>query len=213
MKNLKILIVDDHPLILEGLKSAFTVRGYTNIHKANNGLKALQYLSESLFDVVILDIDMPKMSGMEVVKHIQDIPTKSIILTHHKENGYIIQAKLLGANAYLLKDDSFQEVEKAVREIQDNKFYLSSSFKDEKLEQLDAQIKLLKNLSLAEQQVLKRISEGFETAEVATILAVSKRTIHKHRSNIIQKLDLPSDRNALANYAQKNKQLIKEIFS
>lgn len=212
MKNLHILIADDHPLILRGLKTEFISRGFTHIYEAKNGLEALQQINTNPIDIAILDVDMPHMSGMEVAKRIQQQNTKTILVTHHKEDGFIIQAKLIGVNAYLLKEDTFIEIEKAIKYIRENEFYLSASFTTDKLANLDEQIQLLNNLSLAEREVIKRISEGFETAEVAEMLAVSKRTIHKHRSNIIHKLNLTSDRNALADYAEANRQLIKELY-
>ena len=212
MKDLKILIADDHPLILKGLKSEFITRQFSQIYEAKDGLEALQQLENHDIDVAILDVDMPQMSGMEVAKRIRDQNTKTIIVTHHKEDGFLIQAKLIGVNAYLLKEDAFSEIENAIHQITKGQFYLSSSFKSDKLKNLDDQILLLKNLSLAEREVIKHISEGFETSEVAEILSVSKRTIHKHRSNIIHKLNLSSHHNALANFAEENKQLIKEIF-
>lgn len=212
MKELKILIADDHPLVLKGMKAEFSLRGFQHIYEAKNGVEALQQIEEHQLDVAILDVDMPVMSGMEVAKRLKESETKTIIVTHHKEDGFIIQAKVLGVHAYLLKEDTFKEVEQALESLEYENFYLSSSFKKNKLEQLDDKIQLLKNLSLAERQVLKHISEGFETAEVAEILSVSKRTIHKHRSNIISKLNLESHRDALANYAQNNRLLIREFF-
>jgi DNA-binding NarL/FixJ family response regulator len=209
---LKILIADDHPLILKGMKTELLSRNYLNVYEANNGLEALQQLDKFDIDIAILDVDMPLMDGMEVVKRIQNQNIKTILMTHHKEDGFLIQAKLIGVDAYLLKEDPFSEVENAIHHIYENQFYLSSSFESDKLVTIDAQILLLKNLSLAEQRVIKHISEGFETKEIAEILSVSKRTIHKHRSHIISKLNLLSDHNSLSTYAVSNRQLIKEIF-
>jgi DNA-binding NarL/FixJ family response regulator len=212
MKNLKILIADDHPLILKGMKTELLSRNYLNVYEANNGLEALQQLDKFDIDIAILDVDMPLMDGMEVVKRIQNQNIKTILMTHHKEDGFLIQAKLIGVDAYLLKEDAFSEVENAIHQIYKDQFYLSSSFESDKLVTIDAQILLLQNLSLAEQRVIKHVSEGFETKEIAELLSVSKRTIHKHRSHIISKLNLPSDHNSLSTYAVSNRQLIKEIF-
>ena len=212
MKELSILIADAHPMVLKGMKAEFSLRGFQHIYEAKNGLEALQVIEQNQLDIAILDVDMPAISGMEVAERLKESKTKTIIMTHHKEDGFIIQAKLLGVNAYLLKEDSFKEVEQALESLQSDTFYLSSSFQDNKLNELDETIQQLKNLSLAEREVLKHISEGFETSEVADMLSVSKRTIHKHRSNIISKLNLDSHRNTLANYAQDNRQLIREFF-
>lgn len=212
MKNLKILIADDHPLVLKGMKTELLSHNYLNVYEANNGLEAIQQLDKFDIDIAILDVDMPLMDGMEVVKRIQDQNIKTILMTHHKEDGFLIQAKLIGVDAYLLKEDPFSEVENAIYQIYEDQFYLSSSFEPDKLVTIDAQILLLKNLSLAEQRVIKHISEGFETKEIAELLSVSKRTIHKHRSHIISKLNLPSDHNSLSTYAVSNRQLIREIF-
>jgi DNA-binding NarL/FixJ family response regulator len=213
MKDLKLLIADDHPMILKGMKAEFDKRGFLNLYEAVNGVDALKIIEENDLDIAILDVDMPMMSGMEVAKRLKDTDVKTILITHHKEDGFIIQAVVNEVNAYLLKEDSFSEIEKAIEHLQEHDFYLSTSFEAGKLDHIAEQILLLKNLSLAEREVIKRISEGFETAEVAEMLAVSKRTVQKHRSNIIHKLNLPSDRNALADYAEGNKQLIKEIYS
>jgi DNA-binding NarL/FixJ family response regulator len=212
MKNLKILIADDHPLILKGMKTELLSRNYLNVYEANNGVEALQQLDKFDIDIAILDVDMPLMNGMEVVKRNQNQNIKTILMTHHKEDGFLIQAKLIGVDAYLLKEDAFSEVENAIHQIYKDQFYLSSSFESDKLVTIDAQILLLQNLSLAEQRVIKHVSEGFETKEIAELLSVSKRTIHKHRSHIISKLNLPSDHNSLSTYAVSNRQLIKEIF-
>ena len=213
MKDLNILIADDHPMVLKGMKSEFDKRSYNNVYEANNGLEALELIEKHMFDVAILDVDMPYISGMELAKKLKDTTVKTILITHHKEDGYIIQAQVFGVDAYLLKEDAFEELEKALSVLRDDEFYLSSTFGDHKLNQLSEVIKNLKTLSLSERQVLKHISEGFETAEIAEILSVSKRTIHKHRSNIISKLGLESHRNALADHAQENRQLIKEFFN
>jgi DNA-binding NarL/FixJ family response regulator len=212
MKNLKILIADDHPLILKGMKTELLSHNYLNVYEANNGVEALQQLDKFDIDIAILDVDMPLMNGMEVVKRNQNQNIKTILMTHHKEDGFLIQAKLIGVDAYLLKEDAFSEVENAIHQIYKDQFYLSSSFESDKLVTIDAQILLLQNLSLAEQRVIKHVSEGFETKEIAELLSVSKRTIHKHRSHIISKLNLPSDHNSLSTYAVSNRQLIKEIF-
>ena len=212
IRELKILIADDHPLILKGMKEEFHGLGFSSIFEAWNGAEALQIINKQKLDLVILDVDMPIISGLEVAQKLQGQPIKIIIVTHHKEDGYIIQAKLLGVNAYLLKEDPFSEILTAVNQVFKSDFYLSTSFHTEKTETLDLQIKRLNQLSLAEREVIKRISEGFETADVASILSVSKRTIHKHRSNIITKLALSSDRNALQEFATENRFLIKELF-
>lgn len=214
MKNLKILIADDHPLILKGMKTELLSRNYLNVYEANNGLEAIQQLDKFDIDIAILDVDMPLMDGMEVVKRIQNQNKniKTVLMTHHKEDGFLIQAKLIGVDAYLLKEDAFCEVENAIHQIYKDRFYLSSSFESDKLVTIDAQILLLQNLSLSEQRVIKHVSEGFETKEIAELLSVSKRTIHKHRSHIISKLNLPSDHNSLSIYAVTNRQLIREIF-
>ena len=200
MKDLKFLLADDHPMILKGLLSEFLANGFTNIETATNGTEALNYITDHKPDIALLDIDMPYLNGLEVAERAKGFPTKIIILTQHKEEGFLLKIKSIGAHAYLLKEDDFSEIENALESIERNKFYASSSFEDSFLEDMEEKLKLLRNLSNTELKILHLISNGLNTNEVAKHLFVSYRTVEKHRSNIIQKLDIVSQRDALNKY-------------
>jgi DNA-binding NarL/FixJ family response regulator len=211
MKDLKFLLADDHPMILKGLLSEFLANGFTNIETATNGTEALNYITDHKPDIALLDIDMPYLNGLEVAERAKGFPTKIIILTQHKEEGFLLKIKSIGAHAYLLKEDDFSEIENALESIERNKFYASSSFEDSFLEDMEEKLKLLRNLSNTELKILHLISNGLNTNEVAKHLFVSYRTVEKHRSNIIQKLDIVSQRDALNKYIQANKILLDHL--
>jgi DNA-binding NarL/FixJ family response regulator len=211
MKDLKFLLADDHPMILKGLLSEFLANGFTNIETATNGTEALNYITDHKPDIALLDIDMPYLTGLEVAERAKGFPTKIIILTQHKEEGFLLKIKSIGAHAYLLKEDDFSEIENALESIERNKFYASSSFEDSFLEDMEEKLKLLRNLSNTELKILHLISNGLNTNEVAKHLFVSYRTVEKHRSNIIQKLDIVSQRDALNKYIQANKILLDHL--
>jgi len=211
MKDLKFLLADDHPMILKGLLSEFLANGFTNIETATNGTEALNYITDHKPDIALLDIDMPYLNGLEVAERAKGFPTKIIIFTQHKEEGFLLKIKSIGAHAYLLKEDDFSEIENALESIERNKFYASSSFEDSFLEDMEEKLKLLRNLSNTELKILHLISNGLNTNEVAKHLFVSYRTVEKHRSNIIQKLDIVSQRDALNKYIQANKILLDHL--
>lgn len=211
MKNLHILLADDHPLILKGLVSEFSAHGFSHIKTATNGMEALQYITDQKPDVALLDVDMPYFSGLEVAEKTKHLSTKIIILTQHKEEGFLLNIKSIGAHAYLLKEDDFSEIEKALESIESNTFHASSSFEDSFLEEMEEKLKLLRNLSDTELKILHLISDGLNTNQVAKHLFVSYRTIEKHRSNIIQKLNITAQRDALQKYIQSNKILLDQL--
>lgn len=211
MKDKLILLADDHPLVLKGLKSEFIEHGFTNLITATNGTEALRLITDEQPAIALLDIDMPYLNGLEVAERAKDFSTKIIILTHHKEEGFLLKIKSIGAHAYLLKEDDFSEIEKALVVVVKNEFYASSSFEASFLDEMEEKLKLLRNLSATELKVLKLVSEELNTNQISEQLFVSYRTIEKHRSNIIQKLNLATERDALKKYIQANKILLDQL--
>jgi DNA-binding NarL/FixJ family response regulator len=212
-KDFSLIIADDHPMLLKGLKEELIVNNYSIIGQAINGMQALELILKFSPTIALLDIDMPLLTGFEVVKMAKEKGTKTkfIMLSFHKEAGYITQAKTLQINGYLLKEDSFFEIERCIDAVLNNKEYFSSSFDNSSLENANDELKKLKLLTPSEVIILKLIAQGTSNNELADTLGVSIRTIEKHRSNIINKLDIPGGTNAVTHWVISNKSLILDI--
>lgn len=212
-KSTSIVIADDHPMLLKGLFEELTENGYNVIGKAENGLTALEFVLKLKPTLAILDLDMPLLSGFEVIKIAKDkkVATEFIIQTYHKEASYISQAKTLQIKGYLLKEDSFLEIEKCMKAVINNCEYFSSSIQHTSIEKVSHELQKLRLLSASEIVILKQISNQVSTNDIAEILCVSVRTIEKHRSNIIAKLELKTKVNSLSNWSFINEKTIKNL--
>ncbi len=212
-KNTTIIIADDHPLLLKGLFEEFKACNYNVLDKANNGMDALKLILVHNPTIALLDIDMPLLTGFEVIKMAKekDVNTKFIVLSFHKEIEYITQAKALQINGYLLKEDSFDEIEKCMEAVINGNTYFSPSFETHSLESASEEIKKLNYLTPSEVTIIKFISQNHSTLEIAEMLFISARTVEKHRSNIINKLGLEPGTNSLTSWAMGNKKIIQEL--
>ncbi|MGC4039382.1 MAG: response regulator transcription factor [Flavobacterium sp.] len=209
-KKATLIIADDHPLLLKGMYDEFMQNGYNIIGQATNGPDALQLILDHQPDIAFLDIDMPVLTGLEVVKMAKnkDSKTKFIILSFHKHEGYITQSKTLQIDGYLLKENSFEELERSIEVVMSGKQYFSSSFNNLMIENGLSFKNKIKVLSPSEITILKLIAKLQSNQEISKTLFVSERTIEKHRSNIIKKLDLPKGNNSLTNWVLTNKEII-----
>jgi two-component system response regulator DegU len=197
---IKILIVDDHRIIRDGLKSLLSgEKDIEIIGEASNGEEALLKNRELKPDIIIADITMPEMNGIEMTRMItkEDSKTKVLMVSMHDNEDYINQALEVGASGFLLKDSSKEELITAIKAVENgetycsgevskillNKFLTSSRSKKLKVE---AEEKL--ELTKREKEILKLISEGLSNKEIANNLFVSTRTIDTHRYNLMQKL-------------------------
>jgi two-component system response regulator DegU len=197
---IKILIVDDHRIIRDGLKSLLSgEKDIEIIGEASNGEDALEKNRELKPDIIIADITMPEMNGIEMTRTIcrEGTGAKVLMVSMHDNEDYINQALEVGASGFLLKDSSKDELIKAIKAVENgetycsgevskillNKFLLSSKSKKLKTE---AEEKL--DLTKREKEILKLISDGLSNKEIATKLFVSTRTVDTHRYNLMQKL-------------------------
>jgi DNA-binding NarL/FixJ family response regulator len=213
MKNITIVIADDHPMLLKGLAEELTENGYNVIGKAINGTEALNLIYSLKPKVALLDIEMPNLTGLEVIKTCKssnDCITKFILLSYHKETEFINQAKSLQISGFLLKEDPFSEIEKCIKSVLKEKQYYSSSFGN-LLESSSQELQKLKLLTASELTILKLIAKQSNTAQIAENLFISVRTVEKHRSNIINKLDLKTQGKNLNQFALLNKDLILRL--
>ncbi|NGX82981.1 response regulator transcription factor [Aequorivita sp. KMM 9714] len=211
--NVTFVIADDHPMILKGLNDELTSNNYNVVGKAINGLQALEHILTYKPTIALLDIDMPLLTGFEVIKMAKEkeVDTKFIVLSFHKESDYISQAKSLQINGYLLKEDSFSEIEKCISNVIQGKTYFSKSFEPSSLQTVSDDLKKIKLLTASEKTILKLIAKQLSTAEIADNLCVSPRTVEKHRSNILSKLELNGTNHSLSNWALIHKKAIREI--
>lgn len=210
MAKSTLVLADDHPLLLKGLESALLSKGFNVIGTANDGSEALRLISEYQPDIAILDIEMPYMDGLSVAKHCQEkrYETKFIILSYHKETEFIARAKNLNLSGYLLKEDALEEIETCIHAVSEGKEYFSKAFQLTEVNDLQTALDRLDALTPSERKILKLIAENLSTKFIADKLFVSQRTIEKHRSNIIQKLDLGGKPNGLTSWVLHNKHFL-----
>lgn len=215
-KKIGILIVDDHPIFRHGLKAAIERNSDLSIlGEAENGQEALELIEQIRPDVVVLDVDMPVLDGIETARILQKrgAEAKTIFLTLHKDKSILRALNSLKVNGYVLKDSAITEIVECIRAVIAGKIYLSPALNDIILENAarstDAEtLALIDGLTPAEKQVLSLITESKTNREIAEALFVSVRTIETHRYNICSKLSL-SGTHALFKFALKNKKTIR----
>lgn len=212
--KISIVIADDHPMVLKGLYNEFNENNYNVVGKAKDGMQALEEIVTHKPVIALLDIDMPLLTGFEVIKIAKEkgLDTKFIILSFHKESEYISKAQVLQINGYLLKEDSFSEIERCIKAVLKDETYFSSSFSPSSISNASEELIKLKRLTPSEKTILKLIAKQLSSNQIAEQLYVSVRTVEKHRSNIILKLNLESHTaNALSIWATTNRTIINEL--
>lgn len=212
-KSPKILIADDHPMLLKGFCEELASHGFTNLIMATNGSEALDLIINNTPEIAILDIEMPLLNGFEVINKCLEkgLKTKFIILTSHKEKRFIYRAKTLNLSGYLLKDEPFSEIRNCIEAISDGKTYFSSTFNSIFETQISPELQKLKLLSPSERTVIRMLARDKNSKEISEILLISIRTVQKHRSNILKKLDLETQQDALTIWVNRNKNLILSL--
>ena len=205
----KIMITDDHSMIREGLKSLLELDGDIEvIAEAENGEECLQKLLTVKPDVLLLDINMPKMNGLEVLKSLKDAKSKVkvLVLTVHNETEYLMKAVEIGINGYVLKDSESAELKKAIFTIYNGENYIQPSLipalNSKMIEKNEDEIKL-ESLTRRELQVLKELAVGQFNRDIAKEMEISERTVKNHISSIFKKLDV-TDRTQAAVFAIRN---------
>jgi len=208
--NISLFIADDHPLLLRGLIDQLKEYGYHTLGAADNGATALDQIVKLQPDIAILDEEMPLLTGFEVIKKCKEknINTRFIILTSHKEKAFIYKAKKLNIFGYIIKDEPFIEIHKCIQSVSKGVPYFSDFFSSVFKNEVSPELQKLKLLSPSERTIVKLIAQNKSTKEIGELLFVSSRTIEKHRSNIISKLDLGYQKKSLSTWANENKHLI-----
>jgi DNA-binding NarL/FixJ family response regulator len=195
-----IILADDHILVRQGLKRILgEMADLEVIGEAGDGLELLKLLEKITPHMILLDISMPNLRGMEAIREIKALhpETKILILTMHKDKEYLYQAISAGANGYLLKEDADTELSTAIETIRRGKVYisplLSGDLADDWALTYRGKSKLPyepDNLTTREREVLKMIAEGKSSKDIADLLFISVRTVERHRANLMDKLGL-----------------------
>jgi DNA-binding NarL/FixJ family response regulator len=200
MMNAKILLVDDHKIIREGLRSLLEDQlGLEVVGEAENGRKAVQLSRDLGPDVVVMDISMPDMNGIEATRQIvTDLPgVKVIALSMHSDRRFVTGVLGAGASGYLLKDCAFEELADAIRTVLAGEVYLSSGITGivvrDYLNQLSStETSTPDALTAREREVLQLLAEGLATKQIAASLHVSVKTVETHRRQIMERLNIYS---------------------
>ena len=194
LKEIKILLVDDHKLLRDGLRNIIEQR--SNMHiigEASEGREAIKLCSKLLPNVIVMDVAMPGLNGIEATRqiHKNNPKIKIIGLSMHSSKQFIQSMFKAGAFGYLLKDGDSDELITAISTVMQNKKYLSKDINQEFLSVLK-ELKAIEKtkLSTREKEVLQLISEGNSSKEIGEILFLSPKTVDVHRNNIMKKIDL-----------------------
>jgi DNA-binding NarL/FixJ family response regulator len=195
-----IILADDHQVMREGLKSLLNQqKDMEVIGEADDGQAAVRLTKKLEPDIVVLDIGMPNMNGIQATQHIvAEVPnTKVLALSMHSDHQFVVKMLQAGASGYLLKDCALEELVSAVRDITNGKFYLSKDVTGVVISDYINKIKAIDSigqpiLTPRERETLQLIAEGKSTADTAKLLNVSTKTIETHRKNIMDKLDIHS---------------------
>lgn len=188
---IKIVIADDHKMFCEGVKSMLANQSNINIVKVvENGRLLLDYLTNSKVNIVLLDINMKEVNGVEAAKEIIKLypETKIIILSMYKRPSIIKELIELGVDAYILKDAGKDELLSAINNVINNKKHFDEDVKDSFLEQYSARkIDTKIELTPREKEILKLICESYTTKQIAEALFISANTVESHRKNLLAK--------------------------
>lgn len=202
-KTIKVLLVDDHPLVLDGIRARLEhERCIQVVGEANNGEQALSLAAHLQPDVVLMDISMPVMNGLEATRcfHERFPKIRVLILSMHDNQEYITSIMQSGASGYILKDVSSQEMVGAIISVHQGNCYYSSGVSQTLLDGYNRHQNEPRILTRREEAVLKLLAQGKNTKAIGRHLDISPRTVETHRQNIKRKLDIHTP-TGLAKYA------------
>lgn len=197
---IKILLADDHKLLIDGLRPLLERQKQMEVVGiAKDGLEAVELATRLRPDIILLDISMPRLNGIDAARKIlRDCPeTKIIMLSMHADRRYIQESIRIGAGGYILKESAAGEVIAAIEDVQKGEFFFSRSVGNQVLHEYVEWIREGDNssfspLSIREREVLQLLAEGKSTKDIAGLLNVSVKTIESHRKQVMDKLDLHS---------------------
>ena len=197
----KIIIADDHRILREGLRALLSSdQELEVVGEAEDGQQAIRVVEKFKPGLVLMDLSMPRMNGIDAIKEIKkrSPETKILVLTVHKTDEYILATLQAGADGYVLKDCTNVELRMAIKNVLSGKFFISPGISGKVIEGYLQNKMPLKpstswdTLTSREKGILKLIAEGYKNQEIADFLYISAKTVEKHRANLMQKLDLHS---------------------
>lgn len=197
----RIFIAEDHTILREGLRVLLSASpDFEIVGEAADGLEAIQGIEKFSPDLILIDLSMPRMDGIESIKEIKKRQpiTKIIALTVHKTEEYVLATLKAGADGYILKDSTHSDLINAIKSVLNGKRYLSPGISKLVIEGYLEGKETIKSrsswetLTQRERGILKLIGEGYKNKEIADFLCISPKTVEKHRSNLMSKLNLHS---------------------
>ena len=200
-KKYRVVIAEDHTILREGLRSLIASSpDFQVVSEAEDGYAAIRCAEKQKPDILLLDLSMPRLNGLEAIKGIKKVSnnTKVVVLTVHKADEYILASLQAGADGYLLKNENFADLLTAFKSVLSGKQYLSPEISETVLVGcLDGKKTLKKttawdNLSKREREILKLIAEDYKSKDIAQLFFISIKTVEKHRANLMKKLNLHS---------------------
>jgi len=197
--RVRIVLADDHTILREGLRALLSADpNFDIVGEAEDGREAVRCVEKLGPDLLLMDLSMPRMSGMDAISEIKKrFPeTKIIALTVHKTEEYLLTTLQAGVDGYVLKDATHDELVMAIHNVMAGKPYLSPGISEKVIEgylegkEDSLSVSSWQKLSQREREVLKLIAEGYKNKEIAEDLCISLKTVEKHRANLMKKLDL-----------------------
>jgi two-component system response regulator NreC len=198
-KQYSVVIAEDHTILREGLRALLaSQQDLKVVGEAQDGREAIRCVQDSSPDVILMDLSMPRMNGLDAIKEIKKTNpgTKIIALTVHKTEEYVLATLQAGADGYVLKDATHSELVMAIMNVLDGNRYLSPGISERVIDGYLEGRKALKSqsawdtLTQREREILKLIAEGHKNKDIADYLCISLKTVEKHRTNLMNKLDL-----------------------
>jgi len=211
-KQFSIVIAEDHTILREGLNALLSSQSDLKVvGEAGDGLEAIRCVRNHSPDMVLLDLSMPRMTGLDAIKAIKkaNAQTKIIVLTVHRAEEYLLATLRAGADGYVLKEAHSTELLTAIRHVLAGRQYLSPSIPGTMIERLLEGEKAStirsawETLTQREREILKLVAEGYRNKEIADLLCISVKTVEKHRANLMEKLDLHDAASLTALAAEK----------
>ena len=203
---IRVILADDHLLVRQGLRLVLEQEHIEVLGEASDGLEALRLIQELQPEIAVLDLDMPGLDGLGVLRETARLSpqTRTIILTRHMEEPYAVEALRIGARGYVLKTQASTDLVSAIRHVDRGEVYLSP-----KISKAVVQAYLTNvegphgQLSVRERQVLQLVGEGHSTKKIASLLGISVKTVDTHRTKVMEKLDIHQTA-GLVRYAIRN---------
>ena len=195
--SVTVLLADDHPIVRQGMRNLLDAEaGLSVVGEAEDGLQTVQLAEQLKPDIVIVDMMMPRLNGLEAIRQIRSrlTNTRCIVLSMQSADPYIVQALKAGASGYILKDSGPNEVINAIQQVLSGKRYLSPQLSEKLIDLFVAKVEIdvldpYNSLTAREREILQLAAEGFSNSNIAEQLSISSRTVEQHRQSMMNKME------------------------